>query len=247
LAQTTRVKISAILAGLRGGSQESMLAEAGSTDPARHGHFFQFMVELIKRYVSPRLNAARPFLIAAASALAVHQPWHIDVSYINISGTFYYLCSVLDGCSRYIVNWDLPESMTEADIEIILKAAKELQAAKEKYPEPRPRIDASGSTGTAPSLLGARLVSSETLSLVWQRATPGELLPHPQRQSRVYASGSSISDSSSDTTVIEVGQGTGALGPAGPKYRLSDRQLKVWGKLWAGTIEFGLLWQRLYP
>ena len=37
--------------------------------------------------------------------LAAHQHWHIDVSYINISGTFYYLCSILDGCSRYIVNW----------------------------------------------------------------------------------------------------------------------------------------------
>ena len=66
--------------------------------------------------------------------LAAHQHWHIDVSYINISGTFYYLCGVLDGCSRYIVNWDLRESMTEADIEIIL------QAAKEKYPEAQPRI-----------------------------------------------------------------------------------------------------------
>ena len=29
-----------------------------------------------------------------------HQHWHIDVSYINVSGTFYYLCSVLDGYSR---------------------------------------------------------------------------------------------------------------------------------------------------
>jgi transposase InsO family protein len=56
------------------------------------------------------------------------------VSYINISGTFYYLCSILDGCSRYIVNWDLRESMTEADIEIILERAKEL------HPEARPRI-----------------------------------------------------------------------------------------------------------
>ena len=65
---------------------------------------------------------------------AVHQHWHIDVSYVNVSGTFYYLCSILDGSSRYIVNWDLRESMTEADIEIIL------QAAKEKYPEARPRI-----------------------------------------------------------------------------------------------------------
>lgn len=63
-----------------------------------------------------------------------HQHWHIDVSYINISGTFYYLCSVLDGYSRFIVHWELRESMTEADIEIIL------QGAKEKYPEAKPRI-----------------------------------------------------------------------------------------------------------
>jgi putative transposase len=39
--------------------------------------------------------------------LPAHQHWHIDVSYINVSGTFYYLCSILDGGSRYIVNWDL--------------------------------------------------------------------------------------------------------------------------------------------
>jgi len=63
-----------------------------------------------------------------------HQHWHIDVSYINLSGTFYYLCSVLDGFSRSIVHWDLREQMTEADIEVIL------QGAKEKHPEARPRI-----------------------------------------------------------------------------------------------------------
>ncbi|HEY2014917.1 MAG TPA: hypothetical protein VGH38_15525 [Bryobacteraceae bacterium] len=28
--------------------------------------------------------------------LAAHQHWHMDVSYINVSGTFYYLCSVLE-------------------------------------------------------------------------------------------------------------------------------------------------------
>jgi len=66
--------------------------------------------------------------------LAAHQHWHIDVSYINISGTFYYVCSILDGCSRNIVNWDLRESMTEADIEVIL------ERAKEKFPEAKPRI-----------------------------------------------------------------------------------------------------------
>ncbi len=63
-----------------------------------------------------------------------HQHWHIDVSYINISGTFYYLCSVLDGYSRFLVHWDLRESMKEADIEIIL------ERAKEQYPQAKPRI-----------------------------------------------------------------------------------------------------------
>jgi putative transposase len=66
--------------------------------------------------------------------LQPHEHWHVDVSYINLSGTFYYLCSVLDGCSRFLVHWDLRESMKEVDIEIIL------QCAKEKYPQARPRI-----------------------------------------------------------------------------------------------------------
>ena len=44
------------------------------------------------------------------------------------------MCSILDGYSRYIVQWDLRERMIEADIEIIL------QRAKEMYPEARPRV-----------------------------------------------------------------------------------------------------------
>jgi hypothetical protein len=39
--------------------------------------------------------------------LQPHEHWHVDVSYINLSGTFYYLCSVLDGYSRSVVHWDL--------------------------------------------------------------------------------------------------------------------------------------------
>lgn len=66
--------------------------------------------------------------------LKPHEHWHIDISYINISGTFYYMCSVLDGFSRYIVHWDIRPSMTEAEVEIIL------QRALEKFPDARPRI-----------------------------------------------------------------------------------------------------------
>jgi transposase InsO family protein len=66
--------------------------------------------------------------------LPPHQHWHIDIAYLNICGTFYYLCSVLDGCSRYIVHWDIRESMTEADVEVII------QRARERFPEQFPRI-----------------------------------------------------------------------------------------------------------
>jgi len=66
--------------------------------------------------------------------LKPHEHWHIDISYINICGTFYYLCSILDGFSRYIVHWEIRESMTEADVEIIL------QRAREKFPDAEPRI-----------------------------------------------------------------------------------------------------------
>src|SRR5439155_4041248 len=50
--------------------------------------------------------------------LMAQQHSHYDISYLNIGGTFYYLCSVLDGFSRYIVHWDIREQMTEADVEI---------------------------------------------------------------------------------------------------------------------------------
>jgi transposase InsO family protein len=63
-----------------------------------------------------------------------HQHWHIDVSYINLAGTFHYLCAVLDGYSRYIVHWEIRERMQEPDIEIIL------QRARERLPAARPRI-----------------------------------------------------------------------------------------------------------
>ena len=66
--------------------------------------------------------------------LKPHEHWHVDVSYINIAGTFYYLCSVLDGASRFIVHWEIRETMKESEIEIIL------QRAVEKFPGVSPRI-----------------------------------------------------------------------------------------------------------
>jgi transposase InsO family protein len=66
--------------------------------------------------------------------LVPHEHWHIDISYLNIAGTFYFLCSILDGASRFIVHFEIREKMEESDVQIIL------QRAREAYPNATPRI-----------------------------------------------------------------------------------------------------------
>lgn len=66
--------------------------------------------------------------------LRPHEHWHVDITYLNISGTFYYLCQLLDGYSRAIVHWDIRDAMTEQDVECIIERAREL------FPDAKPRI-----------------------------------------------------------------------------------------------------------
>lgn len=63
-----------------------------------------------------------------------HEHWHMDVSYINLSGTFYYLCSVIDGFSRSVLHWEIREQMKECDVQTVL------QRAREKYPDTHARV-----------------------------------------------------------------------------------------------------------
>jgi transposase InsO family protein len=85
---------------------------------------------LLQRHNSKPSSKGKGFV----QPLAPHEHWHVDVSYLNIGGTFYYLCSILDGCSRYIVHWEIREAMTEADVEQII------QRGREKFPGVTPRI-----------------------------------------------------------------------------------------------------------
>jgi len=63
-----------------------------------------------------------------------HRHWHVDVAYVNICGTFYFMTSILDGYSRYLVHWEIREKMEEIDVEAIV------QRAREKFPGETPRI-----------------------------------------------------------------------------------------------------------
>ena len=59
-----------------------------------------------------------------------NEHWHIDISYINAEGTFYYICSVLDGYSRFIIHHEIAESMTQEQIQVIVQRAKEKLSVK---------------------------------------------------------------------------------------------------------------------
>jgi transposase InsO family protein len=86
---------------------------------------------LLKRWNEPRTSSKGT---GFQQPLEPHKHWHVDMSYINMGGTFYYLCTVLDGYSRLIVHWEIRESMTEGDVEIVL------QRARETYPDVHPQV-----------------------------------------------------------------------------------------------------------
>jgi transposase InsO family protein len=51
--------------------------------------------------------------------LRPYKHWHIDITYLNLGGAFYYLWSILNGYRHVIVHWEIRESMKERDGKII--------------------------------------------------------------------------------------------------------------------------------
>lgn len=86
--------------------------------------------------LSKRWNESKPSSKGTGfvQPLKPHEHWHVDISYLNICGTFYYFIGILDGCSRYVVHWDIRTSMTEDDVALVI------ERAKEKFPGVTPRI-----------------------------------------------------------------------------------------------------------
>lgn len=51
------------------------------------------------------------------TAKYVHQIWLLDISFISVKNSFWYLIAVIDLYSRYIVDWDLSATMTSKDVQ----------------------------------------------------------------------------------------------------------------------------------
>jgi transposase InsO family protein len=104
-------------------------ADVAAVSPATTWRVLKAAGIIGSRHLTPT-RKGRGFL----QPLEPHEHWHVDFSYVNIGGTFYYLCSVLDGASRAILAWDIRPQMKEADAEIVI------QRAREAHPHARPRI-----------------------------------------------------------------------------------------------------------
>lgn len=63
-----------------------------------------------------------------------HHHWHTDIAYIKVNNVFYFLIMLLDGYSRFLLDWELMPDMLGSSVEMFV------QKAKEKYPFAKPML-----------------------------------------------------------------------------------------------------------
>lgn len=67
---------------------------------------------------------------APPRATRPHERWHTDVMYLRVQDTWYFLVTVIDAYSRYIVHWELLTTMRAADVELVVQEALERTGAR---------------------------------------------------------------------------------------------------------------------
>ncbi len=58
-----------------------------------------------------------------------NERWHVDLMYLRVQDTWYFLVTVLDAYSRYVVHWELLTSMRAADVRLVVQEALERTGA----------------------------------------------------------------------------------------------------------------------
>jgi transposase InsO family protein len=86
--------------------------------------------DLLYRWKRPEPGQGR----LVPEATYADEVWHVDLMYLWVKGRWYFLVSILDSYSRYIVHWELALSMRAQEI------AEIVAIALEKVPGKRPRI-----------------------------------------------------------------------------------------------------------
>lgn len=77
-------------------------------------------------------ETAKEYQHKSPSTRTIH--WHTDIAYIKLGGVFYFLIMMLDGYSRYMLDWELMTDMLGSSVEVFV------QRVKEKYPHAKPKL-----------------------------------------------------------------------------------------------------------
>lgn len=59
-----------------------------------------------------------------------HGRWHTDLMYLRVGDVWYFLVTVLDAYSRYVVHWDLLPTMTAAAVRVVIQDALQQTGAQ---------------------------------------------------------------------------------------------------------------------
>ena len=79
-----------------------------------------------------RWKRAGPGGQAPAPPTQVHERWHTDLMYLRVGDGWYFLVTVLDAYSRYVVHWELLATMAAADVRYVIQHALERTGAHPK-------------------------------------------------------------------------------------------------------------------
>ena len=89
-----------------------------------------------------------PYLLRGLDITRANQVWQIDISYIPMAGGFMYLVAIIDVYSRYIVGWDISNSMQASWV------VKTLQQAISEYGAPQIINSDQGTQFTSEEYIG---------------------------------------------------------------------------------------------
>lgn len=116
-------------------------------------------------YAKPNLSRAAlghriyPYLLRGLSIERVHQVWSIDITYIPLRQGFLYLVAILDWYSRYILSWELSNTLDGG----FCSAA--LAEALNEYGSPEIWNSDQGSQFTSPTFLAPLLERKILISM----------------------------------------------------------------------------------
>jgi putative transposase len=122
------------------------------------------------------MKAAETF---ANPTTAINQLWQTDFTYLKVIGWgWFYLSTVLDDFSRYIVAWKLCTTMAACDVTETLKVALQASGLNHVEPDRRPRL----LSDNGPSYIASDL--SDWLDSHGMRHTRGKPY-HPMTQGKI--------------------------------------------------------------